>query len=102
VLLEVGGLIRSYSGETGTGPKRVADLAKYEHGYPLGLAAVRSGEVTVIWGATVAGEGAADTAPSHVVAYESSTPTSGGWVLLQNGRAKEMTADEFRAAPRAK
>lgn len=102
MLHEVGGLIRSYSGEAGTGPKRVTDLAKFEHGYPLGYAAVRSGEVTVIWGATVAGEGEADAAPAHVVAYESSTPTSGGWVLLQNGRAKEMSADEFRAAPRAK
>jgi hypothetical protein len=102
VLLEVGGLIRSYSGEAGTGPKKLADLTKYEHGYPLGLAAIRSGEVTVIWGATVAGEGVADSAPAHIVAYETSVPTSGGWVLLQNGRAKEMTADEFRAAPRAK
>jgi hypothetical protein len=29
-------------------------------------------------------------------------PAEGGWVLLQNGTVKEMTAAEFAAAPKAK
>jgi hypothetical protein len=102
ILHEVGGLIRVYSGENGRGPKQPADLAKYENGYPLGYAAVRSGEVVVVWGAKVAGEGDAGSAPPDVVAYEKKTPTDGGWVLLQNGTVKEMTASEFKSAPKAK
>lgn len=102
VLHEVGGLIRVYSGEVGRGPKQAADLAKYEHGYPLGYAAVRSGEVVVVWGAKVADEGDAASAPADVVAYEKKAPAEGGWVLFQNGTVKEMTAGEFKAAPKAK
>jgi hypothetical protein len=102
VLHEVGGLIRLYSGETGRGPAKVTDLAKYEQGYPLGYAAVQSGEVVVLWGAKVAGEGDAASAPADVVAYEKKVPTEGGWVLLQNGTVKQMKADEFASAPKAK
>lgn len=102
VLQEVGGLIQMYSGETGRGPKKAADLAKYENGYPLGYQAVQSGEVVVLWGAKIAGEGEAASGPPDVIAYEKKTPTEGGWVLLQNATAKQMTADEFKTAPKAK
>src|SRR6185369_17174216 len=66
VLNEVGGLIRMFSGEHGRGPKKAADLARYEAGYPLGFRAVQTGDVVVIWGATVAGEGEANSAPENV------------------------------------
>ncbi|MBN9122578.1 MAG: hypothetical protein J0I06_26095 [Planctomycetes bacterium] len=102
VLQEVAGLIRSYSGETGRGPKKTTDLAKYETGYPLGYAAVQSGDVVVVWGAKIAGEGDASSAPADVIAYEKKVPTEGGLVLLQNATVKQMTAAEFAAAPRAK
>lgn len=102
VLFEVGGLIRTASGELGRGPKHVSDFAKYETGYPLGYAAVKSGEVVVVWGAKIAGEGDSATAPADVIAYEKKVATEGGWVLLQNGKTKEMTAEEFKAAPKAK
>ena len=81
---------------------RSTDFAKYEAGYPLGYAAVQSGEVVVVWGAKIAGEGDAGSAPANVVAYEKKTPAEGGLVLLQNGTVKEMTASEFASAPKAK
>lgn len=102
VLNEVAGLIRLYSGETGQGPKKAADLAKYETGHPLGYRAVQSGEVVVMWGAKIGGEGEAASGPKDVIAFEKKVPTDGGWVLLQNGTVKQMTADEFKAAPKAK
>src|SRR5262245_38362913 len=98
-LQEVGGMIALYSGEFHRAPSKVADLAKYEPGYPLGYAALKAGEVVVLWGATVAGEGGGGT--DHVVAYEKKTPAEGGAVLLQNGKVKQMTAGEFAAAPKA-
>ena len=94
--------MRAYSGQTGQGPKKAADFSKYEAGYPLGYAAVQSGEVVVVWGAKIAGEGETGSAPANVVAYEKKVPAEGGLVLLQNGQVKQMTAAEFAAAPKAK
>lgn len=96
---EVAGLIRSYSGENNKGPTKAADLKKYELGFPLGYAAVQGGQVVVIWGSTVAGEGGGGS--KEVVAYEKDAPTAGGFVVLQDGSVKQMTADEFKAAPKA-
>jgi hypothetical protein len=72
--------------------------------FPRGYQAVKSGEVVVLWGAKMPGEGEvnAGTAPDAVIAYEKKTASEGGYVLLQNGTVKEMSADQFKAAPKAK
>jgi hypothetical protein len=58
---------------------------------------VKSGDVVVLWGTTLQGEG--DVGKDEiVVAYEKDVPTSGGFVLLSAGTVKKMTADEFKAA----
>jgi hypothetical protein len=36
-----------------------------------------------------------------VVAYEKKAETEDGWVLLQDGSVKRMTAAELQAAPKA-
>lgn len=99
-LREVGGLLQAAS--AGAAPKKASDLAPFENGYPVGYQAVQTGEVVVVWGAKVPGEGALASAPADVIAYEKKAPTSGGWVLLQNMTTKQMTAAEFAAAPKAK
>jgi hypothetical protein len=99
-LQEVGEMIALYSGKFRRGPSNVADLARYENGYPLGYAALKAGEIVIVWGSTMAGEGGGGT--EDVVAYEKKTPTEGGAVLLQNGKVKELSAAEFAAAPKAK
>src|SRR5262245_1744006 len=68
-LREVGQLIASHTAERGRGPKKLADLAKYEAGGPLGYEAIRSGKIIVLWGATMAGEGEGASATA-VVAHE--------------------------------
>jgi len=100
-LHEVGQLLRAYPAKGGKGPAKAADLAPYEQGGPLGYAAVKSGDIVVVWGVTMAGEG--DTASgggTDVIAYEKKTPTEGGSVLLSGGEVKTMTAAEFAAAPK--
>jgi hypothetical protein len=101
-IVEVAGLLRTASGEGGQAPKKPADLAKYEAGYPFGYAAVKSGDVVVVWGAKMAGEGEVDSAPANVIAYEKQAPSEGGLVLLQNGKVSQMSAAEFASAPKAK
>ena len=73
----------------------VQDLRPYENAFPAGFATIRNGKVAVSWGAAVAG-------PEGVLAYEKKTPTEGRWVVLQGGQVKELSPDEFKAAPKAK
>jgi hypothetical protein len=77
-------------------PTRAADLEAVEPAGPLAGPAIREGTVVYAWGAPLAPGGKA------VVAYEKKAETEGGWVLLQDGTVREMTADEFRAAPKVK
>src|SRR5262249_3233357 len=101
-LREVAGLLAAYSGETGRGPSRPADLARYELGFPLGYQAVQSGAIVVVWGARMLGEGEIANASDGVIAYEKKAPDEGGMVLLENGNIKQMSADQFKSAPKAR
>jgi len=102
-LREVGGLVSAHTGEQKRGPQKIADLARYEAGYPLGFEAVKSGNVVVVWGAKMTiEEGGGTSGTTDVVAYEKKVPSEGGLVLLQNGTVKQMTADEFKSTPKAK
>lgn len=98
-LQEVGSMLQASAGRRG--PALAADLAAFEQTMPTGYAAVKSGEVVVVCGAAIPGEGDAASAPDEVVAYEKKAPTDGGHVLLLNGTVKAMTAAEFAAAPKA-
>ena len=105
VLREVGGLIASHCGENRKAPAKVADLARYEPGFPLGFQAVKSGDVVVVWGASMTideGGGGNAGGTADAMAYEKKVPTEGGFVLLQNGSVMEMTPAEFAATPKAK
>ncbi|MBX3400929.1 MAG: hypothetical protein KF873_19525 [Gemmataceae bacterium] len=99
VLLEVAGLIRNYSAAKGKGPQKIADLAPYETEFQRGFAAVKSGEVVVLWGGTVAGEGGG-SASKTIVAHEKDVPTAGGHVALESGEVVKVSAGEFAAAPK--
>jgi hypothetical protein len=99
-LQQVADMIRDYASANGRPPAKAADLAGMKNLYNIGYQAVESGDVVVIWGAGVAGEGGGGS--ESVVAYEKKVPDSGGAVLLENGTVKQMTAAEFTAAPKAK
>ena len=65
----------------------------------MAVDAIKSGELVVQWGAPLSPQGEPADA---VLAYGKTVPEQGGPVLLQDGWAiKSMTADEFRAAPKA-
>lgn len=99
-LTEVGGMIRNHIAETGRAPAKQAELAKYQNEFPHGWAALTSGKVVVVWGGKVAGEGGGGG--TAVVAYQKTAPETGGAAFLENGTVKQMTADEFKAATKAK
>ncbi|MDR3635900.1 MAG: hypothetical protein P4L84_19005 [Isosphaeraceae bacterium] len=96
-LSQVGDLLRVRAEEGSKPPTKAADLAKYEKAFPVGYPKVKSGEI-VLFLDTPLDEAASD----KVLAYEKQVPESGGLVLMQDGKTtQKMTADEFKAAPKA-
>jgi len=98
VLQEVNDLLHT-SSAGGRVPSKLADLQRQEQNFPKGYAAVKSGEIVVLWGTPPQGEGQAGSNES-VIAYEKAVPKDGGFVLLSAGTIKKMTPDEFNAAPK--
>ncbi len=100
VLQEVNDLLHASAGTSNRVPANVAALHRHENLYPRAAAALKSGDVVVLWGAQLKGEGQVGQGEA-VVAYEKKVPTEGGYVLLSAGTVKKMTAAEFNAAPKA-
>ena len=98
-LPEVSDLLRAAAGAAGRPPANLSDLDGYKEMFPQGYEAVQSGNIVVLWGAPMKGEGEAGK-DETVVAYEKAVPTDGGFVLLSSGTIKKMTAAQFNAAPK--
>ncbi len=75
-------------------PARPADLEQHEAVYVGATVAISQKTIVYQWGQGLTGGPA-------VVAYDAKAPTDGGYVLLQDGTVKSMTAAEFAAAPKA-
>jgi hypothetical protein len=60
--------------------------------------ALKDGEYVVQWGTPVTGKDTDKT----VLAYQKDVPTKGGPVAMVDGFVKQMTAEEFQAAPKGK
>ncbi|HYH64240.1 MAG TPA: hypothetical protein VD866_06035 [Urbifossiella sp.] len=75
-------------------PARPADLEPYDAAFLSASLGITRKEIVYRWGAGLTGGPA-------VVAYETAVPEKGGWVLLQDGTVKELTAGEFASAPKA-
>ncbi len=98
ILRDVDGMIRMANGKKITKPQ---ELVQFENSFPLGAKSVKSGDVIVLWGVKMANEDGSGVT-GELVAYEKKVPTEGGFVLLQDGNVKKMTAAEFEAAPKPK
>ncbi len=102
-LNDVGDIYRSYFVMNKKPPKTLKDLASLERMSPAGVVAVRSGEVVVRFGASLP-----DTDPEpgkstseEILAYEKEVPEKGGKVLMLDRTIRTVTADEFKAMPKA-
>ncbi len=103
VLTEVGEAYRAYTLFKGAPPSQLADFDKLKNLSPTGIAAIKRGEVIVLWGAKLpdTGEEPGPTTAPEVLAYQKRVPDQGGYVLQLDRRIRKMTADEFKAAPKA-
>jgi hypothetical protein len=100
-LSDVGELYRQYPFSNHKPPKKISDFAPLDSMAPLGLKALRDGDVVARSGVVIedVNEGPAtrDSA-DEVIAYAKDAPTAGGDVLMHNRTVRKMTAEEFKAA----
>jgi hypothetical protein len=95
-LTELGEVLKMQAAEGKKPPAKLTDMAEIEPLLPSAGPALRNGEVVYFWGSPYA------AGSTTVIAHEKKAPTDGGYVLLQDGTVKSMTAAEFGAAPKAK
>ncbi len=95
-LADLGQMLKSLHDEGKQPPAAATELTQVEPMVPVAGPLLRDGTVVYLWGAGY------DAGGNKVVAHERRAATEGGYVLLQDGSVKEMTADEFKAAPKAK
>jgi hypothetical protein len=98
-LQEVNDLLHA-SAANGKHAAKLADLRRNETKFPRAYAAVKNGDVVVLWGTALQGEGQVGQNEA-VLAYEKAVPSGGGFVLLSAGTIKKMTSAEFESAPKA-
>lgn len=102
-LNEVGELYRVHQVIQGKPPKAPRDLLAVANGSPSGYEVINSGEVVVQWGVTLpdTAEAPGSGSSGEVLAYLKRVPERGGPVLLLDRAVRSMTAEEFKAAPKA-
>lgn len=97
VVKELGDLLRCGN----VAPRRLDDLKSFESNFPVPYRALKMGEIVVLWGIPMLGEGDAATKEGKLVAYEKDAPKAGGWILMTNGTVKKVTAEEYAAFHKA-
>jgi hypothetical protein len=98
-LKELAAAYRDFSRQNKRGPRSLQEIQGKGQNYPNAVQMMKSGELIVQWGAPLSpgGENA-----DAVLAYVKTVPELGGCVLMQDAQTiKTMTADEFKAAPKA-
>ncbi|XZE45993.1 hypothetical protein SH467x_001256 [Pirellulaceae bacterium SH467] len=71
--------------------KSAKDLDAFESRFPKAVAAIKSGEVKVIWGKAVK-----DNSPSpEVIAYEKAAESGEGWAIKDNGKLEKVTSADL-------
>ena len=95
-LQELNDLLHSAAGRIGHPPAKLSDLDRYQSMFHRAYWAVKSGDVVVLWGTPLKGEGEVKK-DEKVVAYQKNALTEGGYVLFTDGTVKKLTAGEFAA-----
>ena len=102
-LNELGEAYRSYMIAKKKPPQKISDLLAAEAIGGNGVALAKTGNIVVQWGAVLpdTNEEPGGTPSPEILAYGKNVPEEGGYVLLLDRTVKRMTADEFKAAPKA-
>lgn len=90
-------LLQHFKDQNQKTPARIEDVEPVDPVFPGAYLGLVRKEIVYVWGAPLNPAGS-----DRVLAYESTAPTDGGWVLMQDGTVKQMTQEQFSAAPKAR
>jgi len=76
-------------------PRKLSEFIPLEPIAPVAAEYVINGQLVYVWGSDLVEGG------NRIVAYEKGVETNGGWVLIENGEVKKMTAEEFKSSSKA-
>lgn len=80
-------------------PTSAAEMAAIEPLFPVAGAFVQNGSIEYVWGAKLAD---GPDAAKRMVGFETKAAKEGGFVLLQDGTLKQVSAAEFAGLTKAK
>ena len=102
-LQNLGEAYRTICVANGRPPKDMREVEQASAASPAGLAGIDATNVVVFWGTTLpdTSEEPGKVPSDKILAYEKKVPEQGGYVLMLDRTVKKMTADEFKAAPKA-
>jgi hypothetical protein len=98
-LLSLAVAYHEYAGSHGAGPKNVEEFRNFVkqdkrfHDVNEVLDSVAGGTLIVMWGASFFVDSALNG--QHVLAYDASTPSNGGIVVMGDGMVRDVTASDF-------
>ena len=99
-LKELSQVYREFDQKHKRAPKSLKEMKIQGQRDPIAVTMINSGDLIVQWGAPLSAGGEAS---ETVLAYVKTVPEKGGYVLMQDGKTiKEMTADEFGKASKAR
>jgi hypothetical protein len=98
-LKQIGLAYHDYYDAFAKGPAGPEDLKNYLEGGNDAYQALAKGDFVVIWNVRIPEmiEGTGNT----VLGYDKDVPAKGGLVLMGDASVREMSADEFKNAPKA-
>ncbi|MEO6812209.1 MAG: hypothetical protein ABI353_24130 [Isosphaeraceae bacterium] len=103
-LTELGEAYRFYTLKNKRPPQKATEIDELEMMSPNGVIAARQGDVVVEWGVNLTDVESSEPGAvksDQVLAYQKQAPEEGGYVLLLDRTVKKMSAEEFKAAPKA-
>lgn len=80
-------------------PKSPAELLMIDAAYPAAGRFLGTGAIEYVWGCRLS---ETPEAVTRIVAFEKDAATAGGFVLLQDGTIRQVTAAEFAKLEKAK
>jgi hypothetical protein len=96
MLTDLGLLLQDLAANNRPVPTNQTEMAAHDALWPSVSPGLVNNEIVYQWGGRIDPAGG-----ETVLAYEKKAPSEGGWVLMQDGTVKQITADEFKAAPKA-
>lgn len=84
-------------------PRKVEDMKGLQNVVSSAVEAARNGDIVVLWGAALPDtqEEPGQSSVPEILAYGKDVPEKGGYVLHLDRTVSQMTAEEFKVAPKA-